>query len=35
MRRTIEHVDRIRELWRLSCLAVDERLGVEADWGEW
>lgn len=27
--------DRIRELWRLSCLAVDERLGVEADWGEW
>lgn len=33
MRRTIEHVDRIRELWRLSCLAVDERLGVEADWG--
>lgn len=32
---TIETIDRIRELWRLSCLAIDERLGVEADWGEW
>ena len=32
---TIETVDRIRELWRESCLAVDRQLGTEPDWGSW
>jgi hypothetical protein len=32
---TIATVDRIRELWRESCLAVDRLLGVEPDWGEY
>lgn len=32
---TIETVDRIRELWKESCLALDEMLGIESDWGEW
>lgn len=32
---TIETMDRIRELWRDSCLAVDRMLGVEPDWGKW
>lgn len=30
---TIEHVDRIRELWRESCLEVDRMLGLDPDWG--
>ena len=32
---TLEHVDKVRELWRESCLAVDQMLGVESDWGEY
>lgn len=32
---TMGHVERIRELWQASCLAVDAMLGVEADWGSW
>ena len=27
--------ERIRELWRESCVAVDQALGVEPDWGQW
>jgi hypothetical protein len=30
---TLETVERIRELWRESCLALDRQLGVEPDWG--
>lgn len=26
---------RIRELWKQSCLALDEMLGVAAEWGEY
>jgi hypothetical protein len=32
---TMVHVDRIRRLWELSCLALDKRLGVASSWGEW
>lgn len=32
---TMEHVDRIRELWRASCIAVDKQLGVKPDWGSY
>ncbi len=32
---TIATVDRVRDLWRQSCLAVDRALGTEPDWGEW
>jgi hypothetical protein len=32
---TLETVDEIRDLWRESCLAVDQLLGVEPDWGKW
>lgn len=33
---TLHHVKKIRDLWELSCIAVDERLGVkDADWGSW
>lgn len=33
---TMETVERIRELWKQSCLAVDRMLGVEKpDWGQW
>lgn len=28
-------MERVRELWRESCLAVDAMLEVEADWGKW
>jgi hypothetical protein len=29
-------VERIRDLWKESCLAVDRMLGVEnGDWGQW
>lgn len=28
-------MDRVRELWRESCLAVDRMLEVEPDWGQW
>lgn len=29
----IDVVDRIRDLWRASCEAIDRELGVEPDWG--
>lgn len=32
---TVQTIDRIRELWRESCLAVDQLLGVEPEWGSW
>lgn len=32
---TMEHVERIRDLWKQSCLALDERLGTKPDWGQW
>jgi hypothetical protein len=32
---TVETMDRIRDLWRESCLEVDRILGVDPDWGEW
>lgn len=30
-----EEYERIRELWKESCLALDEKLGVTPDWGHW
>lgn len=32
---TVDDFDRVRVLWRESCLAVDEQLGAAPDWGEW
>jgi hypothetical protein len=28
-------VEKILQLWQDSCLAVDKKLGVESDWGQW
>src|ERR1044072_4426996 len=30
---TVEDMDRVRELWKESCLALDLRLGTIPDWG--
>ncbi|HTZ63498.1 MAG TPA: hypothetical protein VMB51_05285 [Solirubrobacteraceae bacterium] len=32
---TMEHVKRIRELWKAASVAVDRMLGIEPDWGQW
>jgi hypothetical protein len=32
---TLADLDRVRELWRESCLALDEALGTKPNWGEW
>lgn len=32
---TMEDVKRIRELWKKSCIAVDEMLGTKPEWGDW
>lgn len=32
---TLDDLKRIHELWQEACLALDQRLGVKADWGQW
>lgn len=32
---TLEHLDRVRELWKQSCIALDRILGTVPNWGEW
>ena len=32
---TWDTVQTIERLWRESCLAIDAKLGVETDWGQW
>lgn len=32
---TIEHVDKIRELWQAATLSVDRMIGLEPDWGSY
>lgn len=32
---TIADLDRVRELWRESCIALDKMLGTVPNWGEW
>jgi len=32
---TWEHWEEIHKLWRQACIALDRRLGVKPDWGEW
>lgn len=31
----MDTVQKIRDLWRDSCLELDEKLGAEPDWGNW
>ncbi len=31
----IEDLERVRELWRAACIAVDRMLGTKPNWGKW